>query len=90
MEHQRRTDCKLPTMRVAEVSPASFGHYRGKRICSWQLRYRSVGGASAVILVSTSQAQTPDTHTVSPGSSGETLTVNDIMARVVVNQSEGR
>ena len=36
------------------------------------------------------QAQTPDTHTVSPGSSGETLTANEIMARVAANQDRSQ
>jgi len=36
------------------------------------------------------QAQTPDTHTLSPGSSGETLTANEIMARVAANQDRSQ
>ena len=36
------------------------------------------------------QAQTPDTHPVSPGSSGETLTANEIMARVAANQDRSQ
>jgi len=36
------------------------------------------------------RAQTPDTHPVSPGSFGETLTANEIMARVAANQDRSQ